>query len=55
MAGQSATHAVVIAQTVVVGQNKGLNWFVVQLRDPITGQLMPDVMAGDIGSKVGKC
>jgi acyl-CoA oxidase len=54
MAGQSATHAVVISQTVVMGKNKGLNWFVVQLRDPVTGQLMPNVMAGDMGSKVGK-
>ncbi|CAO3599075.1 unnamed protein product [Absidia cylindrospora] len=53
MAGQSATHTVVIAQTIIHGENKGLNWFVVQLRDPKTGALMPNVVAGDIGSKVG--
>jgi acyl-CoA oxidase len=54
MAGQSATHTVVIAQTIVNGKNKGLNWFVIQLRDVKTGELMPNIMAGDIGSKVGK-
>ncbi|CAO3599143.1 unnamed protein product [Absidia cylindrospora] len=53
MAGQSATHTVVIAQTIINGKNKGLNWFVVQLRDVKTGELMPNVIAGDIGSKVG--
>ncbi|KAI8099931.1 uncharacterized protein BX664DRAFT_273493 [Halteromyces radiatus] len=53
MAGQSATHTVVIAQTIVHGENKGLNWFVVQLRNVNTGELMPNVIAGDIGSKVG--
>jgi acyl-CoA oxidase len=53
MAGQTATHTVLIAQTVIHGKNVGLNWFVVQLRDTKTGQLEPNIQAGDIGSKVG--
>ncbi|KAI8641874.1 hypothetical protein BD408DRAFT_345331 [Parasitella parasitica] len=53
MAGQTATHTVVIAQTIVNGKNVGLNWFVVQLRSKYTGELEPNVMAGDIGQKVG--
>ncbi|KAI8393994.1 uncharacterized protein BYT42DRAFT_552987 [Radiomyces spectabilis] len=53
MAGQTATHAVVICQTVIRGQSMGHNWFVVQLRDKINGQLLPKVKAGDIGEKVG--
>ncbi|CAO3649136.1 unnamed protein product [Cunninghamella blakesleeana] len=54
MAGCTATHTVVIAQTIIHGKNKGLNWFVVQLRDTETGELMPNIMAGDVGSKVGR-
>lgn len=53
MAGQTATHTVLIAQTYIHGKNVGLNWFVVQLRDTVTGELMPNIQAGDIGAKVG--
>ncbi|KAI8364351.1 acyl-CoA dehydrogenase/oxidase [Radiomyces spectabilis] len=53
MAAQTATHTVCIAQTVINGKKVGLNWFVVQLRDKLTGELMPSIMAGDIGHKVG--
>ncbi|KAI8988537.1 acyl-CoA dehydrogenase/oxidase [Mycotypha africana] len=53
MAGQTATHAVVIAQTVIHGKNVGLNWFVVQLRSKYTGELEPGVQIGDIGQKAG--
>ncbi|CEG78203.1 Putative Acyl-coenzyme A oxidase [Rhizopus microsporus] len=53
MAAQTATHAVVIAQTVIDGKNVGLNWFVVQLRNKHTGELEPNVQIGDIGEKVG--
>ncbi|KAI8332256.1 acyl-CoA dehydrogenase/oxidase [Chlamydoabsidia padenii] len=52
-AAQTATHTVVISQTVVNGKNVGLNWFVVQLREKASGKLMPNVICGDIGSKVG--
>ncbi|ORX45655.1 acyl-CoA oxidase [Hesseltinella vesiculosa] len=51
--GQTATHAVVIAQTNINGKNVGLNWFVVQVREKGTGKLMPGVVIGDIGSKAG--
>lgn len=54
MAGQTATHTMVIAQTYVGGKNVGHNWFIVQLRDTTTGELMPNVRAGDIGHKVGR-
>ncbi|KAI7885421.1 acyl-CoA oxidase [Lichtheimia hyalospora FSU 10163] len=54
MAGQTATHTMVIAQTYVGGKNVGHNWFIVQLRDTATGELMPNVQAGDIGHKVGR-
>ncbi|KAI9305708.1 acyl-CoA dehydrogenase/oxidase [Cunninghamella echinulata] len=54
MAGCTATHTVVIAQTYINGKHKGLNWFVVQLRDTNTGELMPNVIAGDVGAKVGR-
>ncbi|CAO0800670.1 unnamed protein product [Mucor circinelloides] len=53
MAGQTATHTVVIAQTFIHGKNVGLNWFIVQLRDTVTGKVVPGVQAGDVGSKVG--
>ncbi|KAG2217625.1 hypothetical protein INT45_008078 [Circinella minor] len=51
--GQTSTHAVVISQTVIKGEHKGHNWFIVQLRDKVTGELMPGVHIGDIGKKVG--
>ncbi|SAM01938.1 hypothetical protein [Absidia glauca] len=49
----TATHTVVISQTVINGKNVGLNWFVVQLREKASGKMMPNVVFGDIGSKVG--
>ncbi|KAI8064400.1 acyl-CoA dehydrogenase/oxidase [Gongronella butleri] len=52
-AGQTATHAVVIAQTIIHGKGVGLNWFVVQLREKGTGKLVPGIVIGDIGSKAG--
>lgn len=51
--GQTSTHAVVISQTVINGESVGHNWFVVQLRDKFTGELMPNVKIGDIGKKHG--
>lgn len=53
MAGQTATHTVVIAQTIIDGKKYGLNWFIIQLRDTVTGELLPHIQAGDIGAKVG--
>jgi acyl-CoA oxidase len=53
MAGQTATHTVVIAQTIIDGKKVGLNWFVVQLRSKYSGELEPNIQIGDIGAKVG--
>ncbi|KAI7892206.1 acyl-CoA dehydrogenase/oxidase [Mucor mucedo] len=53
MSGQTATHTVVIAQTLVDKKNVGLNWFVVPLRSKYTGELEPGIQIGDIGAKVG--
>ncbi|KAI8846517.1 acyl-CoA dehydrogenase/oxidase [Chytridium lagenaria] len=53
MVGQSATHTVLIAQTIVHGSNIGLNWFLVQLRDS-NGRLLPGVTCGDVGAKAGR-
>ncbi|KAI9316821.1 acyl-CoA dehydrogenase/oxidase [Dichotomocladium elegans] len=50
---QTSTHAVVICKTVINGANVGHNWFVVQLREKSTGELMPNVKIGDIGKKHG--
>ncbi|KAK3831145.1 MAG: hypothetical protein J3R72DRAFT_527761 [Linnemannia gamsii] len=51
MSGETATHTVAICQTIVDGENHGINWFIVPLRDPKTGKLLPGVTAGDIGHK----
>ncbi|KAJ3213641.1 acyl-Coenzyme A oxidase [Dinochytrium kinnereticum] len=53
MVGQSATHTVLIAQTIVHGSNIGLNWFLVPLRDR-NGRLLPGVSCGDVGAKAGR-
>ncbi|KAJ3105274.1 fatty-acyl coenzyme A oxidase [Phlyctochytrium planicorne] len=45
MVGQTATHT---------GRNIGLNWFVLPLRDPVTGSMLPGVTSGDIGAKAGR-
>jgi acyl-CoA oxidase len=54
MSGQSATHTVALANLVVDGENKGLNWFVVPLRDRETGELLPGVTCGHLGKKFGR-
>jgi hypothetical protein len=54
MAGQSATHTVVLAQLMINGENHGIHWFIVQLRRCESGELMPGVTAGDIGHKAAR-
>ncbi|KAF9298636.1 acyl-Coenzyme A oxidase [Linnemannia elongata] len=54
MSGETATHTVAICQTIVDGENHGINWFIVPLRDGKTGKLKPGVTAGDIGHKAGR-
>ncbi|KAG0023191.1 acyl-Coenzyme A oxidase [Podila clonocystis] len=54
MAGETATHTVAICQTIIDGVNYGINWFIVPLRDPATGKLLPGVTCGDIGHKAAR-
>ncbi|KAJ3083691.1 acyl-Coenzyme A oxidase [Rhizoclosmatium hyalinum] len=53
-AGQSATHTVLVSQTIVNTENHGLSWFIVPLRSLETGRLLPGVTCGDIGAKAGR-
>ncbi|KAL2917998.1 fatty-acyl coenzyme A oxidase [Polyrhizophydium stewartii] len=53
-AAQTATHCVVFARLIVKGRDHGVKNFVVQLRDPETFALMPGVVIGDIGAKMGR-
>eukprot|EP01130_Rhizamoeba_saxonica_P015727 TRINITY_DN7105_c0_g1_i1.p1 TRINITY_DN7105_c0_g1~~TRINITY_DN7105_c0_g1_i1.p1 ORF type:complete len:685 (+),score=141.56 TRINITY_DN7105_c0_g1_i1:39-2093(+) len=54
MAGQTATHTVALAQLYIDGENKGLQWFIVPMRDRNTGELKPGVSAGHLGAKYGR-
>jgi acyl-CoA oxidase len=53
-AAQTCTHAAVYAQLIIKGKRLGVKTFVVQLRDPQTFQLMPGVVIGDCGAKMGR-
>jgi acyl-CoA oxidase len=53
-AAQTATHSVVFARLIVKGKQYGVKCFVVQLRDPKTFKLMPGIVIGDIGAKMGR-
>ncbi|TMW65984.1 hypothetical protein Poli38472_003749 [Pythium oligandrum] len=52
-AGETATHTVCFAQLVINGESKGLQSFVVPLRDPETHEPLPGIRIGDCGSKMG--
>ncbi|KAJ3379045.1 fatty-acyl coenzyme A oxidase [Lobulomyces angularis] len=52
-AAQTANHAVVFAQLIVKGKKFGVKSFVVQLRDK-DFRLLPGVVIGDIGAKMGR-
>eukprot|EP01117_Protostelium_nocturnum_P015018 TRINITY_DN5781_c0_g1_i1.p1 TRINITY_DN5781_c0_g1~~TRINITY_DN5781_c0_g1_i1.p1 ORF type:complete len:689 (-),score=239.46 TRINITY_DN5781_c0_g1_i1:30-2057(-) len=54
MAGQTATHTLVLAQLIIKGKSVGLHWFIVPLRNGETGRLLPGVTCGDVGAKVGR-
>lgn len=54
MAGQLATHTVAICQLKIDQRELGLHWFIVPLRCPKTGRLLPGVTVGDIGAKMGR-
>lgn len=54
MAGETATHTVALCN-LQIGSNKvGLHWFIIPLRDPLTGELKPGISAGHLGSKFGR-
>lgn len=46
MAGQTATHTLVLAQLIIDDKKKGLHWFIVPLRSRKDGRLFPGVTAG---------
>ncbi|EFA78532.1 putative acyl-CoA oxidase [Heterostelium album PN500] len=52
-AGQHGTYATVFANLVVKGENHGLHPFLVQIRDPKTGQTLAGVTCADCGPKMG--
>uniref|UniRef100_A0A6B2L029 Acyl-coenzyme A oxidase n=1 Tax=Arcella intermedia TaxID=1963864 RepID=A0A6B2L029_9EUKA len=54
MAGQTATHTVALCQLFIGGENQGLHWFVVPLRDRTTGLPLPGIKIGDVGEKIGR-
>jgi len=54
MAGFSATHTVALCQVYSAGKNCGIHWLIVPLRDVQTGELMPGVTCGSLGSKMGR-
>jgi acyl-CoA oxidase len=50
-AGTTATHGIVQAQLRINGKHFGPHLFYVQLRSLKTGELLPNIVAGDIGPK----
>lgn len=53
-AAHSATHAVVYARLIVKEKDYGVKTFIVPLRDESNFQLLPGVIIGDIGKKMGR-
>lgn len=51
--GVIGTHSCVMAQTIVDGNNYGVNSFMVPIRDPQTHRVLPNLEIGDIGPKFG--
>lgn len=51
--GVIGTHACIFAQTIVDGQNYGVNSFLVPIRDLKSHRTLPGIEVGDIGPKFG--
>lgn len=51
--GILGSHACVMAQTIVDGQNYGVNSFLVPIRDYESHKPLPGIEVGDIGPKFG--
>lgn len=53
-AAHSATHTTVYARLIVENKDYGVKTFVVPLRDTSSFQLLPGIVIGDIGAKMGR-
>ncbi|XP_013101987.2 probable peroxisomal acyl-coenzyme A oxidase 1 [Stomoxys calcitrans] len=51
--GHTANHANVVAQLYIDGEHKGIQMFIVQVRDLETHMPMPGIDIGEIGKKIG--
>ncbi|XP_030558337.1 probable peroxisomal acyl-coenzyme A oxidase 1 [Drosophila novamexicana] len=51
--GHTANHAMVVAQLYIAGKHKGVQMFIVPLRDPETHMPLPGIDIGEIGKKLG--
>ena len=51
--GIQATHACIYARCITKGKDRGVQPFIVQIRDLDTHEPMPGVEIGDIGNKMG--
>ncbi|KAM8712292.1 hypothetical protein ACLKA7_012763 [Drosophila subpalustris] len=51
--GHTANHAMVVAQLYISGKHKGIQMFIVPLRDPETHMPLPGIDIGEIGKKMG--
>lgn len=53
LVGHTANHAMVVAQLYISGKHKGVQMFIVPLRDPETHMPLKGVDIGEIGKKLG--
>lgn len=51
--GKFANHAAVAARMIVDGQDYGVQFFIVPIRDPLTHEPLKNIEVGDIGPKIG--
>jgi len=54
LSSHTATHIIVFARLIINGKEYGVQLFMVQLRDPNTGRLLPGRRVGDMGPKFGR-
>jgi acyl-CoA oxidase len=50
---KDATYALVWAKLITQGKDQGVHPFVVQIRDKVNHKVLPGILIGDIGQKVG--
>ena len=53
LVGHTANHAMVVAQLYINGVHKGIQMFIIQVRDLETHMPLPGIDIGEIGKKVG--